>query len=99
MDIDVMGTNEQRPVTQIRACRRRPVKEVRNLLPRKYLEVLEQNQKIESCCRHAEDHDIEAFFSRDGEEVPDIYILHCRGCGRQHRRFCVGGGDRPFWKD
>jgi len=67
------------------------------LLPAKYLEALEQNQKIASCCRHPENHEVEALKSRPEEPAPDIYIFHCN-CGRQHRRFCVGGGDvRPVW--
>lgn len=86
-----------RPFSRVLACKRQPVRKLLSLIPKKYIEALEQNQKIESCCRHPEDHDIEAFFSRREETVPDIYIFHCR-CGRQHRRFCVGGGDeRPFW--
>ncbi len=82
------------------ACPRRPVQEWHSILPIKWIEDLEQNQKIASCCRHPENHEIEALFSSDGEKekgVPDIYIFHCT-CGRQHRRFCVGGGQRPFWE-
>ena len=81
------------------ACRRVPVKRILRLIPLKYLEALEQNQMLASCCRHPENHDIEAWKSRDEEVVPDIYIFHCT-CGRKHRRFCVGGGDeRPFWDE
>jgi len=54
---------------------------------------------IASCCRHPENHEIEAFKSRAEEKAPDVYVFHCNGCGRQHRRFCLGGGDeRPFWE-
>ncbi len=70
------------------------------LLPMKYVEGLEQNQQIASCCRHPENHDIEAWFSCEEERqkgTPDIYKMYCT-CGRVHVRFCVGGGDvRPFW--
>ena len=84
--------------TRVLACKRIAVRKVLALIPIKYLEALEHNQQIASCCRHPEDHDIEAFRSRPEEEAPDIYIFHCR-CGRQHRRFCIGGGDvRPFWE-
>jgi hypothetical protein len=80
------------------ACKRYPVKKLMALLPVKYLEALEQNQKIASCCRHPENHEIEAFKSKPDEKAPDIYIFHCT-CGKQHRRFCVGGGDvRPVWE-
>ena len=82
------------------ACARHPVAKLFNLIPIKYIEALEQNQKISSCCRHPENHDIEAKYSCDEEKekgVPDIYIFHCT-CGKQHVRFCIGGGDvRPFW--
>ncbi len=75
--------------------------------PVKYIEALEQNQKISSCCRHPENHELEAWYSSDEDRdkgIPDIYIFHCT-CGRQHRRFCVGGNNpvtgekdrRPFW--
>jgi hypothetical protein len=66
-------------------------------VPERYFTALERNQKIASCCRHPEAHDIEAFKSHPDEQAPDIYIFHCQ-CGRQHRRFCVGQGDpRPVW--
>lgn len=65
-------------------------------LPLKYAESLEQNQQIASCCRHPENHEISAWYSSDEDKakgVPDIYIFHCQ-CGRDHRRFCVGGNPR-----
>ncbi len=81
----------------VQVCKRYPVAKLFGLLPVKYIEALEQNQKIASCCRHPENHDIEAFKSRPGEDAPDIYVFHCT-CGRKHTRFCVGGGDvRPVW--
>ncbi len=86
------------PDTITQACPRYPVAKLANLLPIKFIEALEQNQKIASCCRHPENHDIEAFKSHPDEKAPDIYIFHCT-CGRKHRRFCVGGGDvRPVWE-
>jgi hypothetical protein len=72
----------------------------RNRLPLRFVQGLEQNQQIASCCRHPENHDIEAWFSCEDERQkghPDIYIFHCT-CGRRHVRFCVGGGERPFWE-
>lgn len=85
-------------MTHVLACPRRPVaKFPPGFFPAKYIEALEQNQQIASCCRHPENHEIEAFKSNENEAVPDIYIFHCV-CGRKHRRFCVGGGDaRPVW--
>lgn len=83
------------------ACPRIAVAKVQRQLPVKYLEALEQNQLIPSCCRHPENHDIEALYSSDQDKekgLPDIYVFHCT-CGRKHTRLCVGGGDvRPFWK-
>lgn len=70
-----------------------------NLLPVKWIEQAQQNQKIASCCRHPENHEIVAWYSCQAEAdagTPDVYIMHCT-CGRQHRRLCVGGGKRPFW--
>jgi hypothetical protein len=84
----------------ILACKRIKVAQCPARLPAKYTENLERNQQIASCCRHPEDHDVEAWFSCDEEQrkgTPDIYKFFC-SCGRAHVRFCVGGGDsRPFW--
>lgn len=88
-------------MSHILACPRHPVAKLFGLLPAKYIESLEQNQQIASCCRHPEDHEIEAWFSCEAERekgTPDIYKNYCT-CGRVHVRFCVGGGDvRPFWE-
>jgi hypothetical protein len=94
-------------MAHVLAAPRHPVAKLPpGLLPIKYIEALEQNQQIASCCRHPENHEIEAWYSCEAEAakgVPDIYIFHCT-CGRQHRRFCVGGSApgkpefRPFWE-
>lgn len=68
-------------------------------IPIRWAEALEQNQQIASCCRHPENHEISAWYSSDADRakgVPDIYVFHCP-CGRNHRRFCVGG--TPMTKD
>ena len=82
------------------ACKRVKVADCPSRIPLKWIEDLEQNQNIRSCCRHPEAHDLEALFSSDADKqkgIPDIYIFHCP-CGRQHKRFCVGGGPRIFWE-
>lgn len=67
-------------------------------LKQRHIEALEHNQKISSCCRHPENHDVEALKSHPDEGAPDIYIFHCT-CGRSHRFFCVGMEDeRPEWR-
>lgn len=93
-----MSTAElAQPETTVLACVRVPVRMIADVLPEEYRTNLERNQKIASCCRHPENHDIEAFKSHPRETRPDIYILHCN-CGRKHRTFCVGEGDfRPVW--
>lgn len=80
----------------IPACPRVHISKVKNW-PLKYIEKLEQNQKLPSCCRHPENHDVEAFKSVESEPGPDIFISHCT-CGRRHIYFCVGSGVRPFWE-
>lgn len=95
-----MGVHVDLPSTHVLACPRHPVEKLMrvNLLPVKYLEALEHNQKIASCCRHPENHEIEAWYSSPKETIPDIYKFHCT-CGKTHVRFCVGGGDvRPYWE-
>jgi hypothetical protein len=90
------------PDTQVPACPKVKVADLPpDFLPIRYIEALEHNQKISSCCRHPENHEIEAFKSHPDEQAPDIYIFHCT-CGRKHRRFFVGATDRPegrpYWE-
>jgi hypothetical protein len=90
------------PETQVPACPRVKVKDLPKgfIPPRMYERNLEQNQQVASCCRHPEDHEIEARKSHPDEKLPDIYIFHCTGCGRKHRVFMVGMTDaepRPIW--
>jgi hypothetical protein len=86
--------------TQTAACPRIKAKAVWGLLPARYYESLEQNQQIASCCRHPENHDIEARYSDAAaaeSKAPDIYIFHCT-CGRRHQRFVIGGS-KGFKRD
>jgi len=84
------------------ACKRVKVADCPVKIPLKFIEALEQNQKISSCCRHPENHEIVAYSSptaeklEDGSQAPDIYIFICT-CGKLHRRFMLGGGKRPSW--
>lgn len=67
-------------------------------IKQKWIDRLEQNQLISSCCRHPENHEIEAFKSHPDEPAPDIYIFYCT-CGRKHRFFCLGANDeRLEWR-
>lgn len=88
------------PETQQPACPRVKVADLPpGFIPLKYIEGLEHNQKIASCCRHPENHEIEARKSHPDEKAPDIYIFHCT-CGRRHVRFLLGATDdvaRPIW--
>lgn len=87
------------PSTHVVACARVKVSDLpEGFIPARYIEALEHTQQIASCCRHPENHEIEALKSHPDEALPDIYILHC-SCGRKHRRFCIGAADegRPFW--
>lgn len=86
------------PETQVPACPRVRVADLpEGFLKQNHIEALEQNQKISSCCRHPENHEVEARKSHADEQVPDIYVFHCT-CGKQHRFFCVGLTDkRPMW--
>jgi hypothetical protein len=84
----------------IEACPQVPVAKCPARVPQKFIEALEHNQRIASCCRHPENHDISAWYSSEADRakgVPDIYVFHCT-CGRVHRRFMLGGGKRPFWE-
>lgn len=92
---------EREKAAHVVACPRSPVKDWRSIIPDRYIEALEQNQKLPSCCRHPENHEIEAWYSNSNQEAkkePDIYIFYCT-CGRRHRRLCGGVVDtRPFWE-
>lgn len=88
------------PETQVPACPRVKVADLpEGFVPLKYIEGLEHNQLIASCCRHPENHEIEARKSHPDEEAPDIYVFHCT-CGRKHVRWLLGQHDdvpRPIW--
>lgn len=87
------------PETTQPACPRVRVADLpEGFLKQKHIEHLEHNQQIASCCRHPENHEVEAHKSHPDEQAPDIYIFHCT-CGRKHRFFCVGSTDdqRPVW--
>jgi hypothetical protein len=86
------------PETQAQACHRVRVADLpEGFLKSNHVAALEQNQKIASCCRHPENHDVEALKSHPDERAPDTYVFHCN-CGRKHRFFCVGMTDeRPAW--
>ena len=88
------------PETHVRVCPRVRVSDLpKGHLKQKHIDHLEQNQKISSCCRHPENHEVEALKSHPDEKAPDIYIFHCT-CGRKHRFFCVGRTDtRPVWEE
>lgn len=90
---------EELPETLVQHSPRRRVADFpKGFIPLKWREALEQNQQIASCCRHPENHEIEALKSRPEELTADIYIFHCT-CGRKHRRWCLGAGDpRPEWR-
>jgi hypothetical protein len=91
------------PADGQRICPRVKVADLpEGFIPPKYYEKnLEQNQKIASCCRHPENHEIEGRKSHPDVEVPNIYFFHCDQCRRRHVRFMVGQTDdvpRPMWK-
>ena len=83
------------------ACKRVPVRNIMHLLKgkMKWLEQFEQNQKIKTCCRHPENHDIEAWYSSAEDRakgIPDVYKFYCKTCEANgdpacHVKFCVGG--------
>jgi hypothetical protein len=87
------------PETQVPACPRVKVADLpEGFVKQKWIDQQEQNQQIASCCRHPENHEIEARKSHPDEQAPDIYIFHCT-CGKRHIKFCVGQTDdkRPMW--
>jgi hypothetical protein len=47
----------------VRACPRIKVAKVWDRIPGHWIRQLEQNQLISTCCRHPEDHEIEAFYT------------------------------------
>lgn len=87
------------PETQVSHCPRRRVSDFKpGFLKTSHIEHLEHNQKLASCCRHPENHEVEAFKSHPEEPAADIYVFYCT-CGRKHRFFCVGAEDvRPEWR-
>lgn len=87
------------PEAQVPHSPRRPVAGFpAGFLKQNHIDALEQNQQIAGCCRHPENHEVEALKSHPDEPAADIYIFHCT-CGRKHRFLCVGLDDtRPEWR-
>jgi hypothetical protein len=83
------------------ACPLYPVDRIRQLFPEEMLTVMENNQQLKICCRHVDNHLVEARYTsaqqaRSG--VPDYYIFHCTECGCRHHQAMHGIGDvRPKW--
>lgn len=64
-----------------------PMKELLDcrIIPRKFAEALEYNQKLRLCCRKVENMTARLFKSDDRLSVPDIFVATCT-CGRSHIR-------------
>lgn len=90
-------------MAHVPACQRVKVAEcpVRDKLPIRFFERLEQDQLLPTCCRHPENHDIEAFFTSETQAetgIADLYIFYCT-CGKRHVRLMGGNGDkRQMWE-
>ena len=70
------------------------------LLPVKYVQALERDQLKKLCCRHVEEEGHTAqWFGSQTKDDPDILVITCGGCGRKHRRFFVGNGERVVIKE
>lgn len=67
-------------------------------LPAQYVQALERDQKLNLCCRHVEDGHTAQWFGSQTKEDPDILVITCGGCGRKHRRFFIGNGERVVIK-
>jgi len=93
-------------MAHVLACKRWPLKKLQHVVsPRLYERNLEHNQQVQSCCRHPENHDIEAWYSSEEQAatgIPDIYKIICTAVHedsirpngeRWHQIFCVGGSD------
>ena len=64
------------------ACKRIPVASLyhkrlphQRLLPDKFIEQMEQNQQIASCCRHPENHEISAWYSNEEHKGKGLSII------------------------
>ncbi len=87
------------PETLVLVCPRVKVADLpEGFLKQKWFERLEHDQKLASCCRHPENHEVSALKSHPDEQAPDHYHFYCP-CGKIHRFFCVGQTDpqRPQW--
>lgn len=87
------------PETSVLVCPRVKVADLpEGHLKQSHIDHLEQNQMIKSCCRHPENHWVEAHKSHPDELAPDKYNFICT-CGKVHKFFCVGRTDdnRPVW--
>jgi hypothetical protein len=58
------------------------------LVPVKFSECVEYNQKLNSCCRHIENMTGRVYKTDISLPFPDLFIVTCI-CGRNHRRLRV----------
>ena len=86
------------PPTQQKALPRVKISDLPpNHIPLRWVERLEHDQLLRSCCRHPENMEIEGFKSHPEELMPDVFKMYCR-CGRTHHFFFVGEeGETPRW--
>lgn len=89
------------PETRVLTCPRRPVASFKpGYIPWQIMEPMEHDQKLSSCCRHPENHDIEAWKSNPNVKGPDQYIFTC-ACGKRHTNWILGikyDYPLPEWK-
>ncbi len=55
----------------------------RNKLPEKYIYAFQQNQKLNTCCRHVENHHVSGWYSCEDNRrrgVVDVHIFYCTEC-------------------
>lgn len=73
---------------------KRRVRDVIGNLSAKHLAALEDNPKLNDCCRKPKDHMVQLFKTHDDAPGPDLMVLECGTCARKHYRLVVGGGQQ-----
>ena len=90
-DIYSIGHNRPPYEGPTQVGERKKVRDILRQLAAHHLSSIEENEKLNPCCRKVKDHDVSFYRTHIDAEKPDLMIFQCQ-CGRSHYRLACGGG-------
>lgn len=77
---------------QIATMDPRPVREVADQIPYKYISGIQENPNVKDCCKDPDNLTYQTFKTDPTLEQPNMAELKCTVCGCRHRRQAVATG-------